>query len=1219
MNASVAARTAAFARTPRARKILWWALGLLAAFALIGFLVVPPIAKSILEDELSKALHRKVSIENVRVNPFAPSMTVRGFAVRERTGEALFVTFDELYVNAAWTSVFRLAPVVDTVTLTGPHLRVVRNPDQTYNFQDLVDEALAKPKSEGPPPKFAVFNIQVLEGRVEVDDQATRQKHEVADLRVGVPFISSLPAHVEVTVVPELAARVNGAQLGVKGESQPFHESRDTTLNVDLDEFDLTRLVQYLPFKLRGKVKSALLDTRLVVAFEQRDGQTPQIKVRGSTAMKRVNVLDPEDRPMLAWQRLGISLNEVDALAPALDLRSIEVEGLDAHVRRDRSGAINLERLAQVAVAGEERQREARRDPGRDVVPIRIGLLAVAGKARFTDETTTPAFETILDELRLESRDFDNAKGKRSEWSLAGRTDAAETVKVVAGTISEPPSVDARIDVAGVRLKRYQPYLTQVANLELDEGELGLGLAFKWASDIAFSKHDLKVSDASLDVKGLRARLKGEKDALVRAASIEVKGASADLQSQTANLGTVTVREAAATVRRDKNGTLNLERIMRSGTTGASEKAQGGADAAAAPGQPWRVDLDALSLERGAVALEDLAVADPLKLSVAPIQLKAEKLSTAKGQRGQIDLRATIDKSGTLAASGPLSLDPPAGRLRIDARSINFAPVQRYIDDQVNVTLTSGTASAKGVATFEWPPGGALKAAYKGDVAVTDFASVDKPTTQDLLKWKTLTLGAVDFNLEPLKVAVDEVALSEFYARIILSAQGRLNLQDIARPPGEAPPAAAPAPKPDAPAPKPAAATGEKAATAPPEPAMQALPSNVRVGKITLQGGNVDFNDFFIKPNYSANLTGVGGAVTEMTPEKPGDVELRAKLDNTAPVEILGRVNPLAADLFLDLKASARDIELPPMSPYSIKYAGYGIERGKLSVKVEYHIENRKLAAKNNIYLDQLTFGEKVESPTATKLPVTLAVALLKDRNGVIDVNLPISGSLDDPQFSVIGIVFQVIGNLIVKAVTAPFALLGAAFGGGEELAYLEFAPGSAALDGEDVGKLKNLAKALTERPGLKLDVAGRVEPDADREGLKRASIDRKVKAQKFDDLRREGKAPASADAVKVEPAEYEKYLRRAYGDEKFPKPRNAIGFARDLPVPEMEKLMLTHAQVTDEDLRLLANARAQAAKDWIVDEGKVAAERVFLVAPKLTADGIKDKGKPTRVDFAVK
>jgi hypothetical protein len=1211
---SATARAAAFARAPRARKILWWALGLLAAFALTGFLAVPPIVKSQLEAELSKALHRAVTVEAVRVNPFAPSVTVRGFAARERSGDGLFVTFDELYVNAAWTSIFRLAPVIDEVRLTKPHVRVVRNPDRTYNFQDLVDEALAAPQSEGPPPKFAVFNIRLADGRVDVDDRAEKQRHEVADLRVGIPFVSNLPAHVEVNVLPELAARINGAPLALKGDTRPFKETRVTTLNVDLDDFDLTRLVDYLPFKPRGKVKSALLDTRLVVAFEQPDGKTPQVRVRGATGVKRVNVLDPEDRPMLAWQRLGIEIREVDPLAPAVNLKAVELEALDVHVRRDKSGAINLERLAGAAAAGAEAQREARIDPRRDAVPIKVGLLTVAAKARFTDETTAPAFETALDELRLEVREFDNAKGSRSAWTLAARTDAGETVKVAADTVAEPPSADGRADIAGVKLKRYQPYLSQATHLEIDDGELALGLAFKWASDNALAKHDLKVSELALALRSLRARLTGEKEPLLRVASVDVKGAGADLQAQTANLGAIAVREPAASLRREKNGRLNLERIARAGPAAPQEKAARTPDAAKPVSAAWRIDLAELTVERGAVALEDLAIADPLRLTVAPIQLRAEKLSTARGQRGNVSLRATVDKSGTLAASGPLSLDPLAGSLRIDARTLDLAAAQRYVDDKVNVTVTSGALSAKGTAAFELPPGGAIKASYKGDVAVTDFASLDKPTKQDLLKWKSLALGAIDFDLEPLKVAVDDVAAADFYARIILSAEGRLNLQDLAEPPGAAAAAQATPPKPAAPA-------RADAAKPPPGPATPtvALPPGIRIGRITLQGGNVNFSDFFIKPNYTANLTGVGGGVTEMTPERPGDVELRAKIDNAAPVEILGRVNPLAADLFLDMKASAKDIELPPMSPYSIKYAGYGIERGKLSVNVKYHIENRKLAAENSIYLDQLTFGEKVDSPSATKLPVTLAVALLKDRNGVIDVNLPISGSLDQPEFSVIGIIFQVIGNLIVKAVTAPFALLGAAFGGGEELAYLEFAPGSAALDGEDVGKLKNLSKALTERPGLKLDVAGRVDPEPDREGLKRASIERKMKAEKFADLRREGKAPAAADAVTIEKPEYERYLRRAYREEKFPKPRNAIGIAKDLPVPEMETLMLTHAQVTDEDLRLLANARAQSAKEWIVSEGKIPAERVFIVAPRLTAEGIKDKGKATRADFALK
>jgi hypothetical protein len=800
---SAPARAAAFARTPRARKILWWALGLLAAFALIGFFVVPPIAKSKLEAELSKTLHRPVTVETVRVNPFAPSVTVRGFAVRERSGDGLFITFDELYVNAAWTSIFRLAPVIDEVKLTKPHVRVVRNPDKTYNFQDLVDEALARPKSEEPPPKFAVFNIQLADGRIDFDDRAEKQQHEVADLRIGIPFLSNLPSHIEVNVLPELAARINGAPLVLKGETLPFKETHVTTLNVDLDDFDLTRLVDYLPFKLRGKVKSALLDTDIVVAFEQPDGKTPQVRVRGATAVKRVNVLDLEDRPMLAWERLGIEINEVDPLAPAVDLKSIELDALNAHVRRDKSGVINLERVVGVAAAGADVQREARQETGAAAVPIKVGRLALkSGKVRFTDETTSPTFEAAIDELLVEATGLDTAKGKRSEWNVAARTDAGEAVKIVGGVTADPRAVEGRADVTDVKLKRYQPYVTQAANLEIDDGQVDLSVAFK-GGDARTGKPDLKVSDLALALKNLRARLSNEKEPVVRIASVEVKGAGADLQAQTANLGVIAVREPIAILRREKDGKLNVERIARAGPAAPQEKAARPADAAKPASAAWRLDLDELSVERGAVALEDLAVAAPLRLTVAPIQLKAEKLSTAKGQRGNVTLRATVDKSGTLAAGGPLSFDPLAGNLRIDARTLNFAPAQRYIDDKVNVTVTSGALSAKGAAAFELQPSGAIKASYKGDIAVTDFASVDKPTTQDLLKWKSLALGAIDFNLEPLKVAVEDVALADFYARIILSEEGRLNLQDLTKPSGAAAAATpgATQPKPEAPTP----------------------------------------------------------------------------------------------------------------------------------------------------------------------------------------------------------------------------------------------------------------------------------------------------------------------------------------------------------------------------------------------------------------------------------
>ena len=348
-------------------------------------------------------------------------------------------------------------------------------------------------------------------------------------------------------------------------------------------------------------------------------------------------------------------------------------------------------------------------------------------------------------------------------------------------------------------------------------------------------------------------------------------------------------------------------------------------------------------------------------------------------------------------------------------------------------------------------------------------------------------------------------------------------------------------------------------------------------------------------------------------------------MDGAAPVDIDGKINPLGKELFLDIVADAREIEMNPFSPYSGKYVGYGIESGKLSFNVKYKVENRKLTAQNRIILNQLTFGEKVESPQAIKLPVLLAVALLKDRNGVIDVDLPISGSLDDPQFSVGGLVLRLVINVITRAVTAPFALLGSAFGSGsgsgEELSYVEFDSGRANLSETAQKKIETLAKAMNNRPALRLELSGRADLATDLDGLKRVSVERKVKAQKLKESSGKGEAPKSVDEVRIESSEYPEYLRQAYRQESFSKPRNAIGLLRNLPVVEMEKLMIQHATVGEEGLRELAHQRAQTVRDALVTAGQVSADRLSIVAakPLTSEEKAKLRGKPNRVDFSLR
>jgi hypothetical protein len=328
-----------------------------------------------------------------------------------------------------------------------------------------------------------------------------------------------------------------------------------------------------------------------------------------------------------------------------------------------------------------------------------------------------------------------------------------------------------------------------------------------------------------------------------------------------------------------------------------------------------------------------------------------------------------------------------------------------------------------------------------------------------------------------------------------------------------------------------------------------------------------------------------------------------------APLLIAGRIHPLKQELSLDLRADVRGMELSQLSAYADKYVGYGIEKGKLTFEVAYQLENRQLKAENRLLLDQLTFGKESTNPEATKLPVQLAVALLSDRNGVIDVNVPIGGSLDDPQFSLGGIILKVIGNAVTKAVTAPFALLGSLFGGGEELSMLEFEPARAALLPASEGKLKSLAKALGERPGLKLDIIGRFDADAEADALRRVALERKLRQLKTRDIQARGAALPEGGVV-VAKEEYAVLLARAYKDETFAKPRNALGLAKSLPAEEMEKLMLANLSLDDDDFIALGNRRAQAAKDWLVRQGQVPPERIFLIAPKAGAAG--------RVDFAL-
>ncbi|RMF70616.1 MAG: DUF748 domain-containing protein, partial [Alphaproteobacteria bacterium] len=350
---------------------------------------------------------------------------------------------------------------------------------------------------------------------------------------------------------------------------------------------------------------------------------------------------------------------------------------------------------------------------------------------------------------------------------------------------------------------------------------------------------------------------------------------------------------------------------------------------------------------------------------------------------------------------------------------------------------------------------------------------------------------------------------------------------------------------------------------------------------LTLQGGTVHFEDRHLSTPFKATMFDLGGRVTGLAsdPAMKADVDLRGRLENHSPLNITGTVNPLADELFADLAVRFREIDLTPMSPYSGTFIGYLIAKGKLNLELDYKIDEGRIDADNRIIIDQLTLGDRVESDRATSLPVSLAIALLKDRNGIIDLDVPISGRLDDPDFSIAGAVWTIIRNLLVKAATSPFSLLAAMVGGDEDFSSVTFEPGTAAFAAGEMDKLKKLADILGKRPGVTLEISGFIDPQQDPEAYRRAQLERLVRAEKWRRLEKAGKAPAREDAVKVSAEEYPDLLTRVYKEADFPRPRNFIGLLKKLPVPEMEKLLLAHIKAGSEEMAGLAQERALAVR----------------------------------------
>jgi len=822
---------------------------------------------------------------------------------------------------------------------------------------------------------------------------------------------------------------------------------------------------------------------------------------------------DADGQPMLGFERLFVDLELASLWNRAFTFREVSIDAplLRAVLRPD--GALNL---ADLALPEDPEQAD---EP---LPSVWIQRLAVErGSIEFNNQLRARPVTRHFRDVGFGLQDF-RTTPEGGEFNLSARSPDDETFEWK-GRFALAPVIasEGELRLGALRATGIGEFLGDDLPFTLTQGLVNIAGTYRLVLGEQ-TELDLELPTIELADLGLRAR--GVDADWVEIPKLLVTGTRLAMPAQSITVDKVSLDSMKADAWMAADGTVNLQQLFApeaepsppsppAAPDEASERSGPavGTPGAAPPDAPvendWTVAVGAVEFTNAAIDFEDRAAEPAKKFELAPVNLRLSNLSLDLGQPLPMKLDAMINGHARFEASGTLTPEPLAAEFDIRLDKARMQILQPYVLPLADLTITGGELDVAGKLTLAPPQGAAPELAFAGDAAITRFSSVDNALREDLVNFEQVQLQEISYTMAPDTLGIDRVLVRRPYARVIISQEEIVNLAAVLDPEGtkaalaerRAAAAAEAARSPaerkrlerEQKAAEKAAEKARKSGKAPPPAtpaAVAAAPDTfpIRVREVRIEDGRMNFSDYFVEPDFSADVQALGGTITGISSaaDSRAQVELAGKLDEFSPVSIEGELQPFDFERYTDVRMAFENISLPIFNPYSGPVAGYNIAKGKLTTRLHYRIDDRQLDAQHAIRIDQLEWGEASATQGEATLPVKLATSLLKDRNGVIELDVPVGGTLDDPTFRVGPIIWQVIKNILVKAVTAPFALLGSLFAGAEEAQFVDFAPGDAVLDPATAERLDALAKSLAERPELKLDVPIGAVTDLDRPAL---------------------------------------------------------------------------------------------------------------------------------------
>ena len=878
-------------------------------------------------------------------------------------------------------------------------------------------------------------------------------------------------------------------------------------------------------------------------------------------------------KEQVAFERLYANLSLSSLWTRVLHLTDVELINPKSEILFAKDGKLNLLALFKLPAS-----EPTPVDPDSKPFPLRIERIKLAGGyVHFEDVRPSEPIEFLYDKLDFELNNLSTLPDDNADMTLVavgpngGQLDWTGNFSLV------PIASEGRFKVTNGQMKAFWPYVRDAVPLVLENGVLNLSSDYKFNLS---KETELLLSNASLSVAPFAIKAPDGRP-LARLERLDVSETTVDLAKQQVVVGKIRSQKLETWAAREADGQLDWQKlfasqpakpVMETAPAAGSPKPE-----PTAPSKPWQVLLKDVQLRNYQVHLADRQAQPPVELELGPLNLDLQNFDSLNQSPFTLKLDSGLGKQGSIQASGEVNLKPISAKLQVQTKDIDLRVAQSYISPFIRLELRSGMlGSDLAVDLKSTEP---LAFNVTGRAQVDQLHTLDTLKTRDFLKWQQLVLEGLNYQHGD-SLSIAKVNLLQPYARFMINEDRTTNIDDLLIP-------------------QPADADAKSAAK---PAASQEKPLGIHIGAIAINDGSANFADFSLTPNFATaiqQLNGQIGTIDSRQP-KPASVDIKGKVDRYAPVTIKGSVNPFDPKKALDIATSFKRVELTTLTPYSGKFAGFRIRKGRLNLDLHYKIINGQLTAENKVVVEQLQLGEKVDSPDAVDLPIRLAIALLKDTDGKISIELPVSGDLNNPQFSVMPIIWQSLRNLVLRAAQAPFKFIGGLVSGGgsEDLGSVSFAPGSSDLSKDSESALTKLANALKERPALRLEIEGTSAQSSDGPPIAEQRLEREYQYNYYKILQRRGeKVPAQASLLEVPDSEKAPLLEGIYRTRlKTQPPAEWAQLSRDERTAKLREGVIKFWSESDVLLRQLGQDRASSIKDFLVDKAQLADDRVYFI-----------------------